>query len=67
MHANPVHAFILMLPGFNIVPCPSQATRGVEIFSHKWEDSGHCEHYRRYPHEYAFQVSQFTNNALKDW
>jgi len=44
-----------------------QASRGVEVSSYKWQDSGHCEHYRRYPHDYAFQISQFAKHALRDW
>eukprot|EP00967_Tisochrysis_lutea_P072093 scaffold95988_cov17-Tisochrysis_lutea.AAC.1 len=43
------------------------ASRGVEVSSYKWQDSGHCEHYRRYPHDYAFQISQFAKHALRDW
>lgn len=44
-----------------------QESRGVEVGSHKFAGSGHCEHYRRHPHEYAFVVSQFLSRALADW
>ncbi|GFR49268.1 hypothetical protein Agub_g11248 [Astrephomene gubernaculifera] len=44
-----------------------QEGRGVEVSGHKWGDSGHVEHYRRYPHEYAYQISAFLARALKDW
>jgi len=44
-----------------------QESRGVEVSSYKWRDSGHCEHFRRYPHEYAFQISTFISKALKNW
>ncbi|KAG2501753.1 hypothetical protein HYH03_000253 [Edaphochlamys debaryana] len=44
-----------------------QEGRGVEVSSYKWPDSGHVEHYRRYPHEYAYQISAFLAKALKDW
>ncbi|KAJ9531878.1 hypothetical protein QJQ45_022016 [Haematococcus lacustris] len=44
-----------------------QASRGVEVSGWKWSDSGHCQHYKQHPHEYAFQISQFLNaTALRD-
>ncbi|MEW5316303.1 MAG: hypothetical protein WDW38_007682 [Sanguina aurantia] len=44
-----------------------QETRGVRISSHKYEDTGHCEHYRVYPHDYAFQISEFVAQSLAGW
>ena len=44
-----------------------QESRGVEVSRHVFSGSGHCEHYRRYPHEYALQVSQFVSKALERW
>ncbi len=39
----------------------------MEVSGYKWQDSGHVEHYRRHPHEYAYQISTFLARALKDW
>ena len=44
-----------------------QASRGVDVSSFRWKDSGHCEHFRRHPHDYAYQISAFVSKALKDW
>ncbi len=44
-----------------------QEGRGVEVSGYKWADSGHVEHYRRHPHEYAYQISTFLARALRDW
>ena len=49
------------------LPCLRQESRGVQVSGHKWSDSGHCEHMRTHPHEYAYQVSNFITNSLKDW
>ena len=48
-------------------PWRLQESRGVEVSRHVFSGSGHCEHYRRYPHEYALQVSQFVSKALERW
>eukprot|EP00798_Chlamydomonas_sp_ICE-L_P023313 gene23313-30553_t len=37
----------------------SLESRGVEVSSYKWTDSGHCEHFRK--------ISQFMSKVLKDW
>jgi hypothetical protein len=44
-----------------------QESRGVEVSSYKWPDSGHCQHLKQHPQEYAFQVSRFLGTALADW
>ncbi|KAG2424348.1 hypothetical protein HXX76_014557 [Chlamydomonas incerta] len=44
-----------------------QEGRGVDVSSHKWADSGHVDHFRRHPHEYAYQISAFLARALRDW
>ncbi|GIL52524.1 hypothetical protein Vafri_8369 [Volvox africanus] len=44
-----------------------QEGRGVEVSGYKWPDSGHVEHFRRYPQEYAYQISAFLARALRDW
>ncbi|GLC40760.1 hypothetical protein PLESTB_000025400 [Pleodorina starrii] len=44
-----------------------QESRGVEVSGYKWPDSGHVEHFRRHPHEYAYQISAFLARALRDW
>ncbi|KAJ9528577.1 hypothetical protein QJQ45_020438 [Haematococcus lacustris] len=43
-----------------------QASRGVAVFGWKWSTSGHCQHFKQHPEEYAHHVSHFLNNvALK--
>ncbi|GIL79695.1 hypothetical protein Vretimale_12269 [Volvox reticuliferus] len=44
-----------------------QEGRGVEVSGYKWPASGHVEHFRRYPQEYAYQISAFLARALRDW
>ncbi|EFJ46008.1 hypothetical protein VOLCADRAFT_93804 [Volvox carteri f. nagariensis] len=44
-----------------------QEGRGVEVSGYKWPDSGHVEHFRRHPHEYAYQISTFLARSLRDW
>lgn len=45
----------------------SQRERGVEVTGHLFQGSGHCEHFRRHPHEYAMQISQFVSKAAENW
>ena len=45
----------------------SQEARGVEVSAFKFSGSTHCQHYRRHPHEYSMQISQFLGRALRDW
>ncbi|GAX74447.1 hypothetical protein CEUSTIGMA_g1896.t1 [Chlamydomonas eustigma] len=42
----------------------TQESRGVDVSKFIFSGSGHCQHYKQYPHEYAFQVSQFVNQCL---
>ena len=39
----------------------------MDVSCHKWVDSGHVDHFRRHPHEYAYQISAFLARALRDW
>jgi len=38
-----------------------QASRGVDVSSHKWSDTVHVRHFREYPEEYTTQVHNFLN------
>jgi hypothetical protein len=44
-----------------------QQTRGVEVTGHMFRGSGHCQHLRMHPHQYALQVSKFVTNVLSSW
>ncbi len=44
-----------------------QESRGVDVSRHMFSGSGHCQHYREHPHEYAFEVSKFVSKALARW
>ena len=48
-------------------PTLVQEGRGVSVYSHRFSGSGHCEHYRRHPHDYALQLSSFVSKALGAW
>ena len=39
----------------------------MDVTSHMFHGSGHCEHFRMHPHEYALQLSQFVSRALAKW
>ena len=45
----------------------AQEARGVDVSGYRWRDSGHVQHFRQHPQEYAYQVSAFLARALKDW
>ena len=45
----------------------AQSDRGVEVEGHMFRGSGHCEHFRSHPHEYAMQISQFVSKASENW
>jgi len=38
-----------------------QASRGVDVSSHKWSDTVHVRHFREHPEEYTTQVHNFLN------
>eukprot|EP00879_Flechtneria_rotunda_P009015 GHRR01009440.1.p1 GENE.GHRR01009440.1~~GHRR01009440.1.p1 ORF type:complete len:257 (+),score=68.60 GHRR01009440.1:296-1066(+) len=41
-----------------------QEMRGSTVYSCKWQDSAHVDHYRRYPEQYKQQVQQFVQQVL---
>lgn len=38
-----------------------QQERGITTISHRWEDSEHCEHYRKHPVEYTAAIRDFLD------
>lgn len=44
-----------------------QAALGSPTYSHKWSDSAHVDHFRKYPQEYTQQLRQFAQAALERW
>lgn len=40
--------------------------KGIEVFSRRWEGSGHVQHYMNYPEEYLKEVNTFTDYCLKN-
>lgn len=40
-----------------------QSSRGVDVSSHRWSDSGHVRHLANYPDQYSFQVQSFLNKV----
>lgn len=41
-----------------------QAQRGVDVSSHRWDDSAHCEHLRVHPQQYRQLVSSFVQRCV---
>eukprot|EP00775_Hariotina_reticulata_P002489 gene2489-2792_t len=41
-----------------------QQAQGSAVYSHRWADSGHVDHYRKYPEEYKQQLLKFVLQVL---
>ena len=57
----------VLIPAAHVEACMAQqAQRGVRVEGRRWEESGHCEHLRRHPEEYAALVRSFVERALAE-
>eukprot|EP00878_Enallax_costatus_P013073 GHUV01013661.1.p1 GENE.GHUV01013661.1~~GHUV01013661.1.p1 ORF type:complete len:287 (+),score=57.73 GHUV01013661.1:592-1452(+) len=41
-----------------------QQAQGAQVYSYKWRDTAHVDHYRKYPEEYKQQLLKFVQHVL---